>query len=302
MEKKIISTILPGTDKKMTPVLEYIQAETGHSFSYPRHLKNAQNIVRLRMIELGIAQETDYLKHCRNDSSEIENIIEMITVGKTCFFRNEPFWQLIEDKVLPNIVRTKIAQKNFELKFWSACCATGEEAYSMVMLALAYLKDHGGEYPWKVSVVGTDINIKFLTEAMQGAYSVKLVERNRGAKKDPHFTQYIQEYFTRAAGSYQASPQLKNTVDFKCLNLCRIPQDLFKSNDLDGVFLKNIGYYLKDEVIEATFAYIAEKINDSGYLFLDADLYKRLKPKNFTLKKDEFPKIPVLQKVVAGNS
>ena len=68
--------------------------------------------------------------------TEMVSLLNEITVGETCFFRNQPQLDALRNVVLPKIIeaRAKLALRH--LRIWSAGCSTGEEPYTLSMMML----------------------------------------------------------------------------------------------------------------------------------------------------------------------
>ena len=84
----------------------------------------------------------------------------VLTVGETFLFRDAALWSLIEKTLLPNLAR--LTQP---LWLWSAGCSTGEEAYTLAIVARRALK--GANF----SVLGSDVNPKAVAAARVGVYT-----------------------------------------------------------------------------------------------------------------------------------
>lgn len=84
----------------------------------------------------------------------------VLTVGETFLFRDAAIWKLIEETLLPGV-----AQLTRPLWLWSAGCSTGEEAYTLAIVARRSLRT-GGFY-----VLGTDVNPKAIAAARVGVYT-----------------------------------------------------------------------------------------------------------------------------------
>lgn len=84
----------------------------------------------------------------------------VLTVGETFLFRDAALWSLIEQTLLPQLARlTK------PLWLWSAGCSTGEEAYTLAIVARRALKGT------KFTVLGSDVNPKAVAAARVGVYT-----------------------------------------------------------------------------------------------------------------------------------
>jgi chemotaxis protein methyltransferase CheR len=84
----------------------------------------------------------------------------VLTVGETFLFRDNALWKLVEHELLPGL-----AKLTKPVWLWSAGCSTGEEAYTLAIVARRAL-GHGA-----FSVLGTDVNPKAVAAARVGAYT-----------------------------------------------------------------------------------------------------------------------------------
>jgi chemotaxis protein methyltransferase CheR len=84
----------------------------------------------------------------------------VLTVGETFLFRDAALWSLIEKTLLPQLAR--LTQPVW---LWSAGCSTGEEAYTLAIVARRALK--GVNF----SVLGSDVNPKAVAAARVGVYT-----------------------------------------------------------------------------------------------------------------------------------
>ncbi|MBN1966610.1 MAG: protein-glutamate O-methyltransferase, partial [Anaerolineae bacterium] len=96
-----------------------------------------------------------------------QQVLEVITIGETYFFRNQAHFNALREQVLPELIARRRAQGTLYLRLWSAGCATGEEAYSLAMLLHDLLPDRA---TWHISILGTDISLGNLERARRGLY------------------------------------------------------------------------------------------------------------------------------------
>lgn len=107
------------------------------------------------------------------DTALVRDVVEAMMSHDTSFFRDkEPFSQL-RDTLLPVLAADddRLAQR--KLRFWSAGCATGQEAYSLALTA----RDCPALSGWIVETVGTDISGKVLDRAREGLYTSVAVQQ-----------------------------------------------------------------------------------------------------------------------------
>jgi chemotaxis protein methyltransferase CheR len=92
-----------------------------------------------RMTALGVSNLRDYydcltIKPIRQ--AELVSLLNEITIGETCFFRNRPQIDAIRKIVLPKLIEAKNKLELQKLRIWSAGCSTGEEPYTLSMLLM----------------------------------------------------------------------------------------------------------------------------------------------------------------------
>ncbi len=84
----------------------------------------------------------------------------VLTVGETFLFRDVALWRLIEKTLLPSLLSL-----TRPVWLWSAGCSTGEEAYTLAIVARRALPT--GSF----SVLGSDVNPQAVAAARVGVYT-----------------------------------------------------------------------------------------------------------------------------------
>ena len=108
-------------------------------------------------------------------------LIESLTTNETFLFRDWPQLELLRTSGLAPLIAAARRTAHPALRLWSAGCASGEEAYSLAVLALEALVAAGVATettqeidlpaPWSLDVLGTDISRPVLIQARNGLYS-----------------------------------------------------------------------------------------------------------------------------------
>ena len=146
-----------------------------------------------------------YLRHLDGgEEREFQELIQLLTVGETFFFRTEQHWLALRQHVLPALIarrRREAVEREGQgaipsLRLWSAGCASGEEAYSLAILLLELVPDLAD---WHLTLLGTDINEQALATAIRGRYSRRSVETGL----EPTWRD---RYFTPADNGYPPAP------------------------------------------------------------------------------------------------
>ena len=86
----------------------------------------------------------------RREESLIWAVVEAMASTETQFFRDRVAFQQLRDDILP-----ALAKRNGEARIWSVGCSTGQEPYSLAMLA----EEERGRHPGlKIDILGGDLS------------------------------------------------------------------------------------------------------------------------------------------------
>lgn len=191
--------------------------------------------------------------------SQIEILASHLTVGETYFFRERPSFDALREHILPLLVRSRQGTER-RLKIWSAGCSTGEEPYSIAILLSQALPNWEN---WHLTILGTDINARFLQRAKAGVY------------REWSFRRIAQEIKTRffkrtAAGYFEILPRIRETVGFSYLNLVEdtYPSLLNGTTAMDIIFCRNVLMYLAEERRQEVIQRLYRSLVDGGWLIL----------------------------------
>ena len=91
-------------------------------------------------------------------------IAEAMTINETSFFRDIRPFELLRTELLPKLIESRRFKRG--LRFWSAACSTGQEAYSLAMLLLEHFPMLAG---WNIRIEGTDICAEVVARARPAA-------------------------------------------------------------------------------------------------------------------------------------
>jgi len=214
-----------------------------------------ENRVIKRLQATGLTSPYWYYKRlAENQKAELLNLLDLLTVNETSFFRNGPQIELFKNTVLPGILRRKTGDAQKRLRIWSAGCSTGEEPYTLAMIIRDALLDLK---PWEIKIFASDLSFTALKSASAGEYHYDKVS----ATVDDH---YINRYFEKTGDRVRVKDELKNMVVFDYSNL--------KNNNgltgLDVIFCRNVMIYFDEEVQTRLVQKFYDSLNPGGYLFL----------------------------------
>ena len=149
-----------------------------------------QRRVHRRMTLLNVATFGEYRDYLELQPDEFGLLFDSMLINVTSFFRDPLAWQVLSEKVLPELLAAKTATA--PIRIWSAGCATGEEAYTLaIVLAEALGPDQFRE---RVKIYATDLNENALAQARTGTYETSALadipERIRDIYFEPAGTKH----------------------------------------------------------------------------------------------------------------
>ncbi len=190
----------------------------------------------------------------RRDSALTRSVVEALTTNETSWLRDsDPFTGLV-DTVLPALCRKRSPSE--QLRVWSAACSSGQEAYTIAMLACEAMPDATS----RLKISASDISRAMVERTREGRFSQ--LEVNRGLP-----AQMLVKHFTRAGTDWQVSPALRSMVDaFECNLAAPLPP----LPAFDVIFLRNVLIYFDVATKRAILRSIRKRLKPDGWLFLGA--------------------------------
>jgi chemotaxis protein methyltransferase CheR len=197
-----------------------------------------------------------HLKISKNPLLE-RSVAEAMTINETSFFRDSRPFELLRTELLPRLIKDRRHLRS--LRFWSAACSTGQEAYSLALLILEHFPLLSG---WNIRIEGTDICGEVVERAQSGSYH--RIEMNRGLP-----ARFLVRYFDHAGENWTVRPELRKMCNFRVANLCSLPLPFNRSDDrFDVIFLRNVMLYFSHETRKTLLASIHKLLAPDGMLFL----------------------------------
>ncbi|MAG32186.1 MAG: chemotaxis protein CheR [Deltaproteobacteria bacterium] len=194
------------------------------------------------------------LRHGPNADDEFSRVVDALTTNETYFFRERSQISAIIEEIVPENLSRQVAQRS-PVTIWSAGCSSGEEPFSIIMLAL-----EAGLVPGRdLRVYASDISRAVLAKARRGIY--------REASFRETAPRLRQRYFAKKDGLMRISDEVKRHVDFVHLNLLD-PSKLRLLGPLDVVLCRNVMIYFDLETRRRVVASFHESLKPGGHLLL----------------------------------
>ena len=191
--------------------------------------------------------------------AEIETLACHLTVGETYFFREKQSFEVLTDRVLPELI-SKRRGGDKRLRIWSAGCCTGEEPYSIAMLLDSLLPDID---EWNVTILATDINSRFLDIASAGSFGEWSFRAIPAGIRERYFSPL-------PGGRMQIAPRVRSLVSFAVLNLAEdvYPSLVNNTSAMDIVLCRNVLMYFTPGHAARVVENIYHALVDDGWLLV----------------------------------
>ncbi len=206
----------------------------------------------VRMRACGVETMADYAGILRGTPEEVERLLQTLTINVTQFFRNPEAWDSLEATLRARVTGPP-------LRCWSAGCATGEEAWTIVMM-LADLGEGGRDPAWSAEsrVDATDVDPAVLDRARAAVYP----ERNFGVPVPDRARRHL-----ASAGPEQVAirPGLRNRARFLRHDLGVDPPP---DPPYDLIVCRNVVIYFGRDVQESLYQKFVDALAPGGVLLL----------------------------------
>jgi type IV pilus assembly protein PilK len=219
----------------------------------PQRKSFLQTSLGIRMRELGCSDYENYFKKVTTGSGgaiEWSILSDRLTVQETRFFRDPDAMMFVKNHLL-EMIKTTPLDRTFDI--WSMGCSSGEEVYSLAMLADECLSPSGFKY----SVMGTDLSTVVLRKARQGKYPVRKLETLP--------ISYRERYCLATENNeYQIISGLRDRTCFTQVNALNL--DAFPVSGLSVIYCQNLLIYFRRwrrrEILNA----LADRLVEGGIL------------------------------------
>ena len=220
-----------------------------HGFRKVRH--QVCKRLKRRVRELGLDNLAAYRRRLEADSSEWRAFEECCHVTISRFYRDRGVFEVLRQRVLPDIATRAIRQKR-AAHIWSAGCASGEEPYALKIIWDREVARSAPGAP--VSIVATDIDEAVLARARRGCFeptSLRELPLN-----------FLEEAFDRVGSLYCIKPQHREGIEFLHQDLrSEAPTLLF-----DLILCRNVAFtYFAEPLQQQLLMRIMDRLAPHGY-------------------------------------
>ena len=238
-------------DEPFEALLEFIRRARGFDFTnYKR--STLLRRVNKRMSDASVESYEDYIEYLELHPDEFAQLFDTVLINVSRFFRDKEAWDFVAAEIVPRIVER--AGETGPIRIWSAGCATGEEAYTLVMLLCEALGEP--RFKEQVKIYATDADDGALAQARLGAYPA-------GAVSDVP-EEWRERYFELVGNQNVFRNELRRAVIFGRHDLTRDAP----ISRLDLLVCRNTLMYFTAEAQDGVLARLHFALRPDGYLFL----------------------------------
>ncbi len=190
----------------------------------------------------------EYCESLLPGTADFDALINQVTVNETYFFREEYQFDFLKEVVFPKYMGK-------ELTIWTCCCSTGEEAVSLLALALSMNV--------RLKIYASDIDEDALSVLKNGRYSDYSL-RTDGKK----YHKLLEPYYTRKGSELIFNKSFINRIHTFKFNLIQntLLQLPFKE-EADIIFLRNAIIYFDNKTRSLVTRKVCERLKTGGILF-----------------------------------
>jgi chemotaxis protein methyltransferase CheR len=212
------------------------------------------NRLRRRLTELKLSSYEEYyslLTTRRSNDPEVAAFIDAVSTNETYFFREGNHFTALSSTILPELFRA-----HGRVRIWSAGCSTGEEVYTLRIVADQAARAAGAREP---EIVGTDISTTVIHRARQGIYRDRALRLVPPAQLDAYFE-------PTGDGGFQVRAEARARVEFRVHNLFT---DAPPWDGVQIIFCRNVMIYFdKPTQLKLVDEIFARALHPEGYLFI----------------------------------
>lgn len=241
------------TRREFAAISELAHDEFGMELGAGKEQLVAARIGKLmrRLRFLSFREFYEYLRADRTGHCLIQ-LIDSLTTNHTSFFREQAHFDFLVQHVFSAWEGTR------PIRIWSAACSSGEEPYTIALIANEYFGTRGSGTP---CILASDISTHALETARKGAYPAQRLQHA--------LAPWLRKHLLRGEGHwdgwFRMRPEIIDMVEFRRINLV---QHLPEIGRFDVIFCRNVMIYFSHQTQAQLVDKLAACLEPGGYLFV----------------------------------
>ena len=212
--------------------------------------------LQARMPALGLSDGQEYVRRLRQlaGEHELRALLPLVTVGKTEFFRDHRQFRALENTLMPQFLASA-RRHHRSVRLWSAGCATGEEPYSLAVVA-----SEAGARDGEIDIWATDLNPAAIESAKHALFPVR---RMIGVSEER-----MARYFSLTDLGYRVIDPLRSMISFEGHNLAAPFFAHVLPASMDLILCRNVIIYFDQPTIKGLMERFFDALRPGGVLLL----------------------------------
>jgi two-component system CheB/CheR fusion protein len=231
-------------------IFALLRDRLGHDFSGYKDNTIRRRIER-RMRVHGLTRASDYLGMLQSEPHENDLLFKELLISVTSFFRDGDAFEALAE-VLTQLVDAR--SHDSTIRVWVAACSTGEEAYSIAMLANELIERSSKRM--RLQVFATDLDPHAIETARAGVYPEGIAADVSAAR--------LRRFFVQQGNAYRVCKEIRDNIVFATQNVLRDPP----FTRLDLLSCRNLLIYLNTELQRQLLPLFRYTLNPDGLLWL----------------------------------
>ena len=248
-EPEIDDKSLSSLDK----IIILLREHSGHDFSLYKKNTLFRRIERRKGVHQ-IDKLHNYVRYCQENPSEVNILFKELLIGVTSFFRDTDVWEMLKEKVLPDMISKLPA--GYVLRAWVTACSTGEEAYSLAIIFKEVLENIKNPKNISLQIFATDIDHDAIDKARKGLYSPNIVADVSHER--------LSRFFKPEGENYRVIASIREMVVFALQNVIKDPP----FTKLDLLTCRNMLIYMEPELQKKLMLLFNYSLNSEGIMVL----------------------------------
>ena len=245
----------PAPDRDgLRQIFLILRSATGTDFQGYKPATVRRRVAR-RMLLQRIETFESYARHLRQHPAEVQALHDDLFVTVTRFFRDPDVFHALVRTVFPRMMKER--PRNTPIRIWTPGCATGEEAYSILIALTEFLETtkSGGD-DVEIQLFATDANAGSIARARAGRYPESIA-----LDVSP---ERLRRFFLKADGQYQVAKSLRDAAVFAVHNVATDPP----FSRLDLLTCRNLLIYLGPDLQRRVLPVFHYALKPTGFLLL----------------------------------
>lgn len=247
------STLDSKIKSNLEKIIILLREQSGHDFSLYKKNTLFRRIERRKGIHQ-LDKLQDYVRFLQENPKELDILFKELLIGVTSFFRDATVWEMMKEKVLPNMINE--LPNGYVLRAWVTACSTGEEAYSLAIIFKEIMENAKAIKNITLQIFATDIDIDAIEKARKGVFSANIANDVSQER--------LNRFFIVDGENYRVNNAIREMVVFAPQNVIKDPP----FTKLNILTCRNMLIYMEAELQKKLISLFNYSINPGGIMLL----------------------------------